>query len=43
MRITALRNAISGTVLDNPAAADCGVRQWDGAAGEKGQVAPHPR
>lgn len=28
-----IRDAISGKVLGNPAAADCGVRQWDAAAG----------
>ncbi|MFI6701782.1 FG-GAP-like repeat-containing protein [Streptomyces sp. NPDC050509] len=32
-----IRNAVSGKVLDNPAAADRGVRQWDAAAGRKGQ------
>ncbi|MEV4441166.1 FG-GAP-like repeat-containing protein [Streptomyces sp. NPDC049577] len=32
-----VRNAVSGKVLDNPAAADRGVRQWDAAAGKKGQ------
>jgi len=32
-----IRNAVSGKVLDNPAAADRGVRQWDAAAGKKGQ------
>ncbi|MEV5237943.1 FG-GAP-like repeat-containing protein [Streptomyces cinnamoneus] len=31
-----IRNAVSGKVLDDPAAADRGVRQWD-AAGKKGQ------
>ncbi|MGA5207990.1 FG-GAP-like repeat-containing protein [Streptomyces variegatus] len=32
-----IRNAVSGKVLDNPAATDRGVRQWDAAAGKKGQ------
>jgi hypothetical protein len=32
-----IRNAVSGKVLDNPAAADHSVRQWDAAAGKKGQ------
>ncbi|MFE7765371.1 FG-GAP-like repeat-containing protein [Streptomyces sp. NPDC057438] len=32
-----VRNAAGGKVLDNPAAADRGVRQWDAAAGKKGQ------
>ncbi|MEU1776972.1 FG-GAP-like repeat-containing protein [Streptomyces sp. NPDC012842] len=32
-----IRNAVSGKVLDNPAAADRGVRQWDAAANKKGQ------
>ncbi|MEU9032136.1 RICIN domain-containing protein [Streptomyces sp. NPDC048383] len=32
-----IRNAVSGKVLDNPAAADRGVRQWDAAAGKKAQ------
>ncbi|MFD3912427.1 RICIN domain-containing protein, partial [Streptomyces sp. NPDC058603] len=32
-----IRNAVSGKVLDNPAAADRGVRQWDAAAGKKSQ------
>ncbi|MFF0622332.1 FG-GAP-like repeat-containing protein [Streptomyces sp. NPDC004296] len=32
-----IRNAVSGKVLDNPAAKDRGVRQWDAAAGKKGQ------
>ncbi|MFF3993308.1 FG-GAP-like repeat-containing protein [Streptomyces cyaneofuscatus] len=32
-----IRNAAGGKVLDNPAAADRGVRQWDAAAGKKGQ------
>ncbi|MDH6130306.1 RICIN domain-containing protein, partial [Kitasatospora sp. GP82] len=32
-----LRNAVSGKVLDNPAATDRGVRQWDAAAGKQGQ------
>ncbi|MFF1422879.1 FG-GAP-like repeat-containing protein [Streptomyces sp. NPDC058280] len=32
-----IRNAVSGKVLDNPAAADRGVRQWDASAGQKGQ------
>ncbi|MEV0374909.1 FG-GAP-like repeat-containing protein [Streptomyces sp. NPDC050636] len=32
-----IRNAVSGKVLDNPAAADRGVRQWNAAAGKKGQ------
>ncbi|MDT0567711.1 FG-GAP-like repeat-containing protein [Streptomyces sp. DSM 3412] len=30
-------NAVSGKVLDNPAAADRGVRQWDTTAGKKSQ------
>ncbi|MEX2982768.1 FG-GAP-like repeat-containing protein [Streptomyces sp. C36] len=32
-----IRNAVGGKVLDNPAAANRGVRQWDAAAGKKGQ------
>ncbi|MDK1347690.1 FG-GAP-like repeat-containing protein [Streptomyces sp. 378] len=32
-----IRNAASGKVLDNPAAADRSVRQWDAAAGRKDQ------
>ncbi|MFF5654112.1 FG-GAP-like repeat-containing protein [Streptomyces collinus] len=32
-----IRNAVSGKVLDDPATADRGVRQWDAAAGKKGQ------
>ncbi|MFI9722976.1 FG-GAP-like repeat-containing protein [Streptomyces sp. NPDC052396] len=32
-----IRNAVGGKVLDNPAAADRGVRQWDAVAGKKGQ------
>ncbi|MFJ5657173.1 RICIN domain-containing protein [Streptomyces microflavus] len=32
-----IRNAVSGKVLDNPAAADRGVRQWDAAANKKAQ------
>ncbi|MET9504304.1 FG-GAP-like repeat-containing protein [Streptomyces sp. NPDC006622] len=32
-----IRNAVSGKVLDNPAAADRGVRQFDAAAGKKSQ------
>ncbi|MER8226016.1 FG-GAP-like repeat-containing protein [Streptomyces sp. NPDC094143] len=32
-----IRNAVSGKVLDNPAAADRGVRQWDATTGRKGQ------
>ncbi|MFF4948464.1 FG-GAP-like repeat-containing protein [Streptomyces chattanoogensis] len=32
-----IRNAANGKVLDNPAAADRGVRQWDAANGKKGQ------
>jgi hypothetical protein len=32
-----IRNAVSGKVLDNPAAADRGVRQWDAAASKKTQ------
>ncbi|MGW1283307.1 FG-GAP-like repeat-containing protein [Streptomyces sp. NPDC002586] len=32
-----IRNAVSGKVLDNPAAADRGVRQWDATAGKKSQ------
>ncbi|MCP9944066.1 FG-GAP-like repeat-containing protein [Streptomyces somaliensis] len=32
-----IRNATSGKVLDNPATADRGVRQWDAAVGRKGQ------
>ncbi|MEU5050311.1 FG-GAP-like repeat-containing protein [Streptomyces sp. NPDC021096] len=32
-----IRNAVGGKVLDNPAATDRGVRQWDAAAGKKGQ------
>lgn len=32
-----IRNAVGGKVLDDPAAADRGVRQWDAAAGRKGQ------
>ncbi|MCL3996213.1 FG-GAP-like repeat-containing protein [Streptomyces lavenduligriseus] len=36
-RTYVIRNAVSGKVLDNPAAADRGVRQWDATAGRKGQ------
>ncbi|MFG2224413.1 FG-GAP-like repeat-containing protein [Streptomyces sp. NPDC048644] len=36
-QVYVIRNAVSGKVLDNPAAADRGVRQWDAAAGKKGQ------
>ncbi|MER7112097.1 RICIN domain-containing protein [Streptomyces sp. NPDC000229] len=36
-RAYVIRNALSGKVLDNPAAADRGVRQWDAAANKKGQ------
>ncbi|MHA7962365.1 FG-GAP-like repeat-containing protein [Streptomyces sp. L500] len=32
-----IRNAADGKVLDNPAATDRGVRQWDAAAGKKSQ------
>ncbi|MFF5769993.1 RICIN domain-containing protein [Streptomyces californicus] len=32
-----IRNAVSGKVLDDPAAADRGVRQWDAAANRKSQ------
>ncbi|EDY49672.1 FG-GAP-like repeat-containing protein [Streptomyces clavuligerus] len=32
-----IRNAVSGKVLDNPAAADRGIRQGDAAAGKKSQ------
>ncbi|MEU9439084.1 FG-GAP-like repeat-containing protein [Streptomyces sp. NPDC048252] len=32
-----IRNAVSDKVLDNPASTDRGVRQWDAAAGKKGQ------
>ncbi|MBL1083546.1 VCBS repeat-containing protein [Streptomyces actinomycinicus] len=32
-----IRNAADGKVLDNPAAADRGVRQWDATAGKKNQ------
>ncbi|MFJ8769597.1 RICIN domain-containing protein [Streptomyces clavifer] len=32
-----IRNAVSGKVLDNPRAADRGVRQWDAAANNKAQ------
>ncbi|MEW1862911.1 FG-GAP-like repeat-containing protein [Streptomyces sp. NPDC088194] len=32
-----IRNAVSGKVLDNPAAADRGVRQWAATAGKQGQ------
>ncbi|MFE9368121.1 RICIN domain-containing protein, partial [Streptomyces sp. NPDC006978] len=32
-----IRNAVSGKVLDNPATADRGVRQWDAAANKKTQ------
>ncbi|MFI5652433.1 RICIN domain-containing protein [Streptomyces anulatus] len=32
-----IRNAVSGKVLDDPAAADRGVRQWDAAANKKSQ------
>ncbi|MFE2970406.1 FG-GAP-like repeat-containing protein [Streptomyces sp. NPDC059340] len=32
-----IRNVVGGKVLDNPAAADRGLRQWDAAAGKKGQ------
>ncbi|MEV6424774.1 FG-GAP-like repeat-containing protein [Streptomyces sp. NPDC051662] len=35
--IYVIRNAVSGKVLDNPAAADRGVRQWAATAGKKGQ------
>ncbi|MEW2611111.1 FG-GAP-like repeat-containing protein [Streptomyces sp. NPDC047880] len=36
-RIHVIRNAISGKVLDNPATAERGVRQWDASAGKKSQ------
>ncbi|MFI7104429.1 FG-GAP-like repeat-containing protein [Streptomyces sp. NPDC050161] len=36
-QVYVIRNAVSGKVLDDPAAADRGVRQWDAAAGKKGQ------
>lgn len=32
-----IRNAVSGKILDDPAAADRGVRQWDATAGKKSQ------
>ncbi|MFF8447657.1 FG-GAP-like repeat-containing protein [Streptomyces leeuwenhoekii] len=32
-----IRNAVSGKVLDNPSAADRGVRQWNATANNKGQ------
>ncbi|MFC8229757.1 FG-GAP-like repeat-containing protein [Streptomyces sp. NPDC057287] len=32
-----IRNAVGGKVLDNPAAADRGIRQWDAAANKKSQ------
>ncbi|MFJ1859837.1 RICIN domain-containing protein, partial [Streptomyces anulatus] len=32
-----IRNAVSGKVLDDPAAVDRGVRQWDAAANKKSQ------
>ncbi|GGS56367.1 FG-GAP-like repeat-containing protein [Streptomyces violaceus] len=32
-----IRNTVSGKVLDTPAAADGGVRQWDATAGKKDQ------
>ncbi|MEV5427751.1 FG-GAP-like repeat-containing protein [Streptomyces sp. NPDC052701] len=32
-----IRNAVGGKVLDDPAAADRGVRQWNATAGKKGQ------
>ncbi|MEV0924493.1 FG-GAP-like repeat-containing protein [Streptomyces spongiicola] len=32
-----VRHAVSGKVLDNPAAPDRGVRRWDATAGRKGQ------
>ncbi|MBC2875603.1 MULTISPECIES: FG-GAP-like repeat-containing protein [Streptomyces] len=32
-----ISNAVSGKVLDNPATADRGVRQWDATAGKKAQ------
>ncbi|MFB0620822.1 FG-GAP-like repeat-containing protein [Streptomyces sp. AGS-58] len=32
-----IRNALCSKVLDNPAAADRGIRQWDAAAGKKAQ------
>ncbi|MFG2287418.1 FG-GAP-like repeat-containing protein [Streptomyces sp. NPDC048595] len=32
-----IRNAVSGQVLDDPAAADRAVRQWDAADGNQGQ------
>ncbi|XMN04794.1 RICIN domain-containing protein [Streptomyces griseobrunneus] len=32
-----IRNTVSGKVLDNPTAADRGVRQWDAAANNKAQ------
>ncbi|GAA2657318.1 FG-GAP-like repeat-containing protein [Streptomyces lunalinharesii] len=32
-----IRNAVSGKVLDDPAAADRAVRQWDAAAGSQSQ------
>ncbi|MFJ7418677.1 FG-GAP-like repeat-containing protein [Streptomyces uncialis] len=36
-QVYVIRNADSGKVLDNPAAADRGVRQWQATAGRKGQ------
>ncbi|MFG3722462.1 FG-GAP-like repeat-containing protein [Streptomyces massasporeus] len=36
-RTYVIRNAAGGKVLDNPAATDRGVRQWDAAAGKKAQ------
>ncbi|MFJ6821884.1 FG-GAP-like repeat-containing protein [Streptomyces niveus] len=35
--IYVIRNAVGGKVLDNPGAADRGVRQWAATAGKKGQ------
>ncbi|NDZ71185.1 RICIN domain-containing protein, partial [Streptomyces sp. SID10362] len=32
-----IRNAVSGKVLDDPAAADRGIRQWDASANRKSQ------
>ncbi|KUL55361.1 hypothetical protein ADL22_00210 [Streptomyces sp. NRRL F-4489] len=32
-----IRNAVSGKVIENPTAADRGIRQWNAAAGKKGQ------
>ncbi|MFE9399951.1 FG-GAP-like repeat-containing protein [Streptomyces flavidovirens] len=32
-----ISNVVSSKVLDDPAAADRGIRQWDAAAGKKGQ------